>query len=179
MALSKEKRREIYGIKEPNEPSDIDVIARRPVHEALSKWELKWMNSIGFSCGVIALLTVLLPALFKPWKIIVDDFLLLSTIHRMFTTLNLGLFFIVAFGACLHLYSASKIDGKKYSHHGYPINLSGVRSSQQVIDMELYPRTKLEERVFWIDLIGGVWLATTWWFVIFGGFVMMLKLGGK
>lgn len=79
-----------------------------------------------------------------------------------------------AFGVFLYLYSGKHIDGKAYSEFGYPINLSNVRSSKNIKFAELYPRTRIEEKVFYVDSAAGLWVATGWWFVLFGGFALFV-----
>jgi hypothetical protein len=178
MAMSKEQRRKIYGIREPKDPADPSVTTRRHLHEMVVRWELKWLGAINLLSFIFALAFILLPALIKSWKAIVERIPILTLLNQLFTTPNIWLTFIFVFGVGCHIYSSSKIDGNNYSHHHYPINLKGVRSPQQVIDMELYPASKIEERVFWVDFIGGVWLSIFFWFGILGGFVMLLNLRG-
>ncbi len=73
----------------------------------------------------------------------------------------------------------SRIDGKSFSEHGYPINLAHIGSAREVIEAELYPRTKLEERVFWIDRFSGVLTALTVWHIMFGAIAFFIMKGMK
>lgn len=175
MAMSKEQRRKIYGIREPKEPGDPEVMARRYFHEAMARWELKWLTSISFLSAITAVALILAPAIIKPWGELIAQLTPISCIRSIFTTPNGWLFLIIIFGAICHIYTSSKIDGENFSHHAYPINLSGVRSAQQVIDMELYPATKVEERVYFFDFVGGVWISLFFWPGMLGGFVMILN----
>lgn len=177
MSMSKEQRRKIHGLREPIEPGDPSVMARRELHEAVTKWALRWGTAIQFLSGAIAFGVVLLPTLHPPWRSVIESFRPLAVVHHELTRLSLWLILPIAFGLCIGFYSSSKIDYKKFSHHGYPINLSGVGSSQQIIEMDLFPRTKLEERVFWADFVGGIFMMFGWWFWLFGGFSALLKLG--
>lgn len=179
MAMSKEQRRKLYGIREPKDPADPEVLARRHLHEAVVRWELKWLGSINFLSFIFALLLVLLPRLIKPLGATVEQIPLALHINLIFTAPNIGLAFLLIFGIGCHIYSSSKIDGAKHSYHSYPINLTDVRSPQQILDMELYPISKIEERVFWADFLGGIWISVFFWFGIFGGLVMLINLKGN
>jgi hypothetical protein len=85
--------------------------------------------------------------------------------------LTIGLFF--------YIFSNIKVDGKNYSEHGYPINMSHIRSTKNIISGDLYPRTKLEEKIFFIDIFGGIFFAIAFWFVVFGGISFLVKLRGS
>lgn len=65
--LSKDQWRKIHGIKEPKDPADPNVVARRQLHEAIIKWELKWINRLHLASAFLAFAIVLLPTINKTW----------------------------------------------------------------------------------------------------------------
>ncbi|THF58109.1 hypothetical protein [Pseudothauera rhizosphaerae] len=178
MALSKEQMRRIYGIRESKDPVDPIVLSRRHFHEAFARFGLKWLwvlHSISF---ISAFLIVLLPVLSESWKMVMVETPVVQFIFLEFSHIG-GLFvFLLAIGLVCYFYSASKIDGKEYSEHGYPINLSGVGSWREVIEADLYPTTKEEECVYWVGAIGGIWISTVGWFIMFGAIGFFIRIGG-
>lgn len=176
--LSKDQWRKIHGIRPPKDPADADVIGRRPIHEAVVNWEIKWLPRLHLIFAPLAFVIVLLPKFNKAWHGVISFVPVISWLHREFSGLTSTLYLCLAFGLFLYFYSASKIDGESYSEYGYPINLSYGISPQNIKQAELYPRTKLEERVFFADSAGGIWLATFMWFVLFGGIAGLLSMKG-
>lgn len=177
--LSKEQWRKIHGIKEPKDPADPNVLSRRTLHESIVQWELKWINRLHLAFGPLAFAIVLFPVINKTWYGFVVSIPVFSWIHRGFSSFGGVLILSLAVGLFFYFYSASKVDGKSYSEYGYPINLSHVRSAKNIILGDLYPRTRLEEKVFLADSAGGIWLATLMWFVLFGGISILIKSGGQ
>lgn len=176
--LSKEQWRKIHGIKEPKDPADPNVVSRRTLHESIVKWEIKWLSRLHLISASSAFIIVLLPAISKTWHGFIASVPVVSWIHREFSTFSGVLISSLAVGLFFYFYSASKIDGKSFSEHGYPINLSQVGSPKDIILGDLYPRTRLEEKVFFADFAGGIWVATAMWFVLFGGISILIKSGG-
>lgn len=177
--LSKDQWRKIHGIKEPKDPADPNVVARRMLHESIVQWELKWINRLHLVSASLAFAIVLFPVINNTWYGFVTSIPVVSWIHREFSSFSGVLIFSLAVGLFFYFYSASKIDGKSYSEYGYPINLSQIRSAENILHGELYPRTKIEEKVFFADFAGGVWMATVFWFVAFGGISFLIKSGGQ
>jgi hypothetical protein len=177
--LSKEQWRKIHGIKEPKDPADPNVVSRRTLHESIVKWEIKWVSRLHLISAPLAFFIVLFPVISKTWHGFVASVPVASWIHREFSTFGGALISSLAVGLFFYFYSASKLDGKSFSEYGYPINLNHVGSPQDVMRGDLYPRTRLEEKVFFSDSAGGVWLATVMWFVLFGGISIFIKSGGN
>ena len=173
--LSKEQWRKIYGMREPKDPADPNVIARRALHVSITKWELKWVTRLHLISVFLAFAIVLLPALNKTWYGLIASIPIFQWIHRAFSNFS-GVFFLsLAAGLFIHSYSHRKLDGKNYSEYGYPINLSGVRSTKNIAQGDLYPRTRLEENIFYVDCAGGIWAATVFWFIAFGLISIYIK----
>lgn len=173
--LSKERRRELHGLKEPLVPGDPRVMARRNLHEAVTKWNLRWTIPIHFLSGAIAFGVVLLPTLLPPWRSVIESARPLAVLHHELTRPSIWLILPLAIALGLGFYSKSKRDYKDISHHGYPINLGGA-GYQEILDMDLYPRTTVEEKVFFADFLSGIF-GFGWWFWLFGGFSIILKAG--
>lgn len=176
--LSKDQWRKIHGIRPPKDPADTNVIGRRSIHEAIVNWQIKWLTRLHLIFAPLAFAIVLLPKFNKAWYEVISSVPIFSWIHREFSGLTGTLYLCLAVGLFFYFYSASKIDGENYSEHGYPINLSHVGSSQDIKQGELYPRTKLEERVFLADRAAGLWLAIFMWFVLFGGISVLFSMKG-
>lgn len=176
--LSKEQWRNIHGIRPPKDPADPEVLQRRWLHEAIVRWEIKWLTFLHITFAVLAFAIVFLPSLNKSWHAIISTTPILSWIFGAFSRLSSTLISCLSFGLISHLYSSSQADGKDYSEHGYPINLSHIGSPINIALGELYPRTRIEEKIFLVDSAGALWLATVSWFVLFGGLSILIRLGG-
>lgn len=177
--LSKEQWRKIHGIKEPKDPADPSVVSRRTLHESIVRWEIRWTNRLHLVSALLAFVIVLFPVINKTWYGLIASTPLFGWVHREFSSFGGVLVMSLAVGLFFYFYSASKIDGKSFSEYGYPINLSHVRSAENIILGDLYPRTRLEEKVFLADSAGGIWLATLMWFILFGGISIFIKSGGN
>ena len=158
--LSKEQWRRLHGIREPKDPADPNVVSRRTLHESIVRWEIKWINHLHLVSSSLAFVIVLFPAINKTWYGLIVSIPFFGWVHKEFSSLGCILVASLAVGLFFYFYSASKIDGKSFSEYGYPINISHVRSAKNIIFADLYPRTRLEEKVFLADSAGGVWLAT-------------------
>lgn len=113
--LNKEGRRELYGLREPLVPSDPRVVARRNLHEAVTKWNLRWATLIHFLSGSIAFGVVLLPILLPPWRSVIESVRPLAVLHYELTRLSIWLTLPLAIALCLGFYSTSKRDYKNIS----------------------------------------------------------------
>ncbi len=176
--MSKERWRELHGIREPKDPADPAVLGRRQWHEAIVRWEVKWLNPLLLISGATAFVVVLLPVLLDPWRAVVMNTPVLAAVYLEFSGLGGWLYFLLAMMLATAFYSASKWDGKKYSEYGYPINLQGIKSPKNILFAELYPRTRLEERVFGVDSLGGILDSLFGLFILFGAFAAVLKSRG-
>jgi len=176
--LSKEQWRKINGIKEPKDPADSNVVSRRTLHESIVQWEIKWIGRLHLSSIFIAFAIVFFPAINKTWHEFVTSAAIFSLIYKAFSNFGGVYILSLALGVFLYFYSARKIDGSTFSEYGYPINLANIRSAKNILQGDLYPRTKIEERVFFADFAGGIWIATLFWFVAFGGISFLIKSGG-
>jgi hypothetical protein len=173
--MSNERFRQLYDLRESAEPADPEVLNRRWLHQAIAKWESKWLSRLGAATFVAAFLVVLLPVLLRPWRNIIERTPIASYVFHELTNIGwLEVLLFLAMVLMLNYYSSSKIDGKTYSEHGYPINISGVRSAKNVVEYELYPRTKTEENVFFVDSFSGIFGSVFMWFVLFGAFATVL-----
>lgn len=171
----KDRRRRLLGLKDPAGEGELSVMQRNARHKAATEWVLSWGAPISVLSFLFALVFVLAPALAAPWRAAINQIGPLALAHEVWTTKNVFLIAIVGVGVALHFYSKSKLDGKRHSELGYPINLTEARTSENVIDLDLYPRTKAEERIFWVDVLLSVWIATFFWPILVGGFSMILS----
>lgn len=153
--LSKDQWRKIHGIKEPKDPADPNVVARRKLHEAIIKWELKWITRLHLAFAFLAFFIVFLPTINKTWHGFVAFVPIVLWIHRGFSSFGGLLSLSLAVALFCNFYSARKIDGESFSEYGYPINLTNIRSSENIVLGDLYPRTRLEEKFFLLIVLAG------------------------
>ncbi len=177
--LSKEEWRKIHGIKEPQDLADPSVVSRRALHESIVQWEIKWTGRLHLASIFIAFTIVLFPAINKTWHEFVTSVAIFSLISKAFSCFGGVYILSLALGVVLHFYSARRIDGSTFSEYGYPINLANIRSAKSILQGDLYPRTRIEEKVFFADFAGGIWIVTAFWFIAFGGISFLIKSGGQ
>lgn len=72
MAPGEYRSQEIQGRPEATGPVDPAALARRKFHEVAARWCAKWLVSLQVFFAFIGLTLVLLPALSKPWRSIIE-----------------------------------------------------------------------------------------------------------
>lgn len=174
--LSKDQWRKIHGIREPKDSADPEVISRLPLHKRMIDWEIVWSPRLHATSTAIGLVFILLPTINEGWHELISHTPAVLRYQQEFSHFKATPIILLAIGVLLHLYSSSKIDGKSFSEYGYPINLSHIRSAKNIIKGDLFPRTRTEERIFFADFAGGLWIATAFWHVLFGGISWLINL---
>lgn len=145
MALSKERLREIYGIIESTDPPDPAVVARRGMHEAALKWVAKYLTPWTMLIILIDFFTILLPALSKSWRVIIETIPVLNIFPNLFGWHGLSLMF----GIFIPVFFAHmRWDKYSPSYSKYP----GQVPLKDFIKMECYPKTKRQETAYWLGL---------------------------
>jgi hypothetical protein len=152
MAMSKEQRRKLHGIGEPLEPGDPRVMARRHLHEAVTKWDLRWATTINFLSGAIAFAVVLLPTLLPPWRSVIESVRPLAVIHYELTRPSVWLLLPLAIALCLGVYSTSKRDYKKKFH------IMAIQSTSGGLDLKrsliwIYIQEQQSKKKFFLPIL--------------------------
>lgn len=157
--INKKKLREIYGLNEGNACEDSSVIRRRKYHVYAAIWLARWMYYLQLLFLIIGAVFLLFPALGLDWY----PFLLGIKASYVFTkNFNLlSFFFFFLFIVTTTFYIVIGFNVKNYPGGWDPTKQFGYPSPKQVVELELYPNTKKEEFVFWMDFIFGV-LISTW-----------------
>lgn len=156
----------MHGMREPREPADPEVLSRRHLHEAVVRWELKWHWRLHFISFIWAFFNILLPVFSKSWKDTILNTPFFSMLYHEFAGLGFFSMLFLAIGL-----SSSSYQSYQRSKNGLMSNSSHicVISIDDYINAELHPHTKKEEFISIADYIGGFWMATLFWFTIFGG----------
>lgn len=167
MILSKEQLRKIHGIAEPSGPEDPGVLTRRKYHEASAKWLARYYSSLQAIFAIIGFVFILLPALSKSWRTTIENIPVVITIFHDYATLNglaMANFYLLITLFLLRNWKSKHLPG------GEAIGLD----YQNIVAMELYPRTKHEESAYWIDLSFSLAASTFWLFMPFGLFAYFI-----
>lgn len=134
-------------------------------------WLAKWSSRLQLVFAGIGLVVVLLPVLSKPWSAVIDGVPFVSRVFHDFSTLSgwaLANFFVLMM---LFLARSAVIRNIPGGH-------VPIRSWREVVDMELYPRTRKEELAYWSDFAFAVAGTTLWLFLPFGVLAYFIRLGG-
>jgi len=174
MALNKDQLRKIYGISEPTGPADQAVLARRKHHEAAARWIAKWSSPLHVICALTGLIVVLLPMFSKDWHTIIENTPIAARIFHDFSTLSGWTMVLLEIQMALFMYLNWKVDN-------YPggWNLRKQRylpNPELIIKIELYPRTQVEERIFWVGIVYEA-VGAGFWLITFGVIAYFIKLG--
>ena len=146
---------------------------KKKISSNAAKFCAKWRSVISLASVVLAALIVVLPVFFLEWRQYILSTPLTGTVFIGFSTSKLwGLASILP--GTPDLYAHSKIKSISNSDYGYPYDISGV-GMDDVFKASLYPRTLIEERLFWVDIYYDLYMATVWWFLVFGGFAYFLE----
>lgn len=175
MTLPKDRLRKIHGLTEPTGPADPAVLARREYHEAAAKWLAKWSSPLQATFALIGFVVVLLPMFSKNWRAVIENTPVAERVFRDFSTLSgwaMALFFFLM---GLFLVLNWRVNDSPGGWH--PTKQWGFPSPKQIVEMELYPRIKREEFIYWIGIVFGA-TGTTIWMIFFGVFAFFIGIGG-
>jgi hypothetical protein len=161
-APGKERLRQIYGVEDPTTPPDLSVLARRKYHEAIAKWQVKWLTLAQPIFGLLGLLIVLLPLFLERWRRVIESTPVVAHVFQDFSTFGVwtkALFPVL--GPMVLLI------GKGYQSGGWDSKKQRrVPFVNQVVNLELYPRTRREEISFYIYMFVSFFAPVAWFFVI-------------
>ncbi|MCB6182874.1 hypothetical protein LIN78_04830 [Leeia sp. TBRC 13508] len=146
MSLSKEQLLKLYGIKLKPVEADCDVLSRRPQLVFRLQWCLRNSAYFHLVIAIVSFLLILLPSISKDAYSMIGQSAFLLMIHSAFLfNKSLYLLIFIFVGLIGVIGRASEL------HRTYESGSTAI-DYKQMMEMELYPRTKLEERWFYISL---------------------------
>lgn len=169
--FSKDRLRKIHGIPQPIDLGDPAVLARLKIHESAAKCCEKWLTLFHAFFAIFGFVVVLLPVLSKPWRSVIESVPFLSQVFHYYSTLsgwamvNLLILVILFF---IRNFLVKSIPGGQAS----------ILTYKNIIDMELYPRTKKEEFAYWSEIFFSATATTLWLFLPFGVLAYFILIGG-
>lgn len=169
MAPREYRSQKIQGGPKSTGPADPTVLARRKFHKAAARWCAKWLIPLQVFFALIGFFVVLLPALSKPWRSIVESNQFSAHVFQDYSTFS-GWALVNLFAGML----AALV--KTYCVRNSPIGF--MTSYKEIVRLEAYPREKEEEFAFWIDVVGTVFVTTAWLFLPFGVLAYFIRIGG-
>jgi hypothetical protein len=171
MTLSKEVLRKIHKIPEPTGPIDPAVQARRKYHEAAARWLAKWHATLQAINALIGFVVILLPMFSKPWRAVIESIPIVASVFHDFSTFSGSSLILLSILIVLLFVRSSQLK-----------NIPGweepTLTYRNVVEMELYPRTKKQEFAYWTDIFSGFAGTTFWLFLPFGSFAYFMRIGG-
>jgi hypothetical protein len=171
MTLSKEVLRKIHKIPEPTEPIDPTVQARRKHHEAAARWLAKWHATLQAISALVGFLVILLPMFSKPWRAVIESLPIVAKGFHDFSTFRGGS--LVLLFILIVLFVVRNCQAKNILGWEDP-----TLSFRNIVEMELYPRTKKQEFAYWADICFESASATLWLFLPFGTLAYVMRFGG-
>jgi len=160
---------------EPVQSTDPGVLRRRKYQEAAAKWLAKWSYPLQAIFAATGFSVVLLPMFSKNWRSAIESTPVAAQIFREFS--NLSGWPIVLLFVLLALLSFMNLNVNDYPGGWHPTRQWGFPSPKQTVALELYPTTRAEERVFWVNFVLGT-IGTSFWLLGFGACAFFLKPGG-
>lgn len=174
MTLPKDRLRKIHGIMEPTGPADQAVLARRQYHEAAAKWLARRSFLLQATFALVGFVIVLLPMFSKNWRAVIENTPVAGRIFNDFS--NLSGWAMVLLFVLMVLWGIMNWRVKDYPGGWHPTKQYGFPSPKQVVELELYPRLKREEFIFWVDIVFGA-IGTTIWMIFCGVLAFFIKIG--
>lgn len=169
MVLPKDRLRKIHGIAEPLGSADPSVLARRKYHEMVSTWLANKSYILQLLFVTIGFVNVLLPALSRPWRTVIENTFISREIFHDYSTFSglaiANLYILIALFLIRTLQIKSLPGGSAFA-----------LSYRNIIDMELFPRTPKEELAYWSEIVFGLAGTTTWLFIPFGVLAYFIKI---
>jgi hypothetical protein len=170
MALSKDRLRKIHGVAEPTGPADQAVLARRKYHEAAATWLARRSYILQAIFAAIGFVVVLLPIFSRSWRTVIESTPIARWVFHDYSTFS-GL-------AMVNLYILMALFLiRSWQIKSLPGGAAFSLTYRNVVDMELYPRTKREELAYWTDISFGFVGTTLWLFLPFGALAYFINIG--
>lgn len=171
MALDKNQLRKLHGLPPSTEVGEPSVLMRRKFHESAAKWCVKWLTSIHIFFGTIGFIVVLLPAIAKPWRLIIENTYLFSQIFHSYSSLS-GLSMVNLYLLIILFIAKGFFRKNPPDDPAFPVTYNAV------IRMEIYPKTRKEEAEYWLNILFAVVSVTLWLFLPFGVLAYFILIRG-
>ena len=142
--------RKMAGVTIDEVPEDPEVLARRPRHIAAAACSAKWQGRVVPISTLIWFVLVALPLMSKNWRLVISAVPILDKIFYDYATFS-GLAIIQSFIVGVVVWILFR--DTKNTPSGNYIKDFTIRTSRTIISLELYPRTKQEEKAFWRIII--------------------------
>ncbi len=170
MTLPKDRLREIHGVAKSTAPADQAVLARRKHHEAAAKWLARRSYLLQAIFAAIGFVVVLLPIFSKTWCVVIKSTPVVRTVFHDYSTFS-GL-------AMVNLYVLMALFlARSWQIKSLPGGSSFGLTYRNVLDMELFPRTRQEEFAYWTDISFGFVGTTLWLFLPFSVLAYFINIG--
>lgn len=171
MASERDRMRKIHGISEPTGPAEQAVLARRELHESAAEWLAKRSYLLQIAFAAIGLVVVLLPVFFRGWRMTIEGAPIVRGIFHHYSTFS-GM-------ALVNLYVlAALFLARSWQGKSLPRGAHTILTYRDVVDMELYPRTRREELAYWTDISFGLAATTLWLLLPFGVLAYFIRIAG-
>ena len=161
MAISKLMLRKMHGVPEPTDEADPAVTARLKYHVAAARWCDKWISCFYYLFALIGFTVVMLPVMLKSWGAFIQNTAFLSKIFHDYSTYT-GLAMINIFTLVFIFFVRQSLI------KNIPGGMMSVYTYRDVMEMELYPRTKKEELAYCVSIAFDVAKSTVPIFLPFG-----------
>ena len=170
MTLPKDRLRKILGVAEPTGPADQAVLARRKYHEAAATWLARGAGILQAIFAFIGFVVVLLPVFLRSWRTVIEGTPIAGGIFHAYSTLS-GLA-MVNFYVLIALFLM-----RSWLIKSLPGGDAFGLTYKNVVDLELFPRTKREEFAYWTNISFGFLGTTLWLFLPFSVLAYFIKIG--
>lgn len=152
------------------------VLRRRRFHVAITEWEAKglpWLQAAG---ALIGFVFVLLPAMSKSWRTVIQDIGPLNWIFDEFS--RFGLLVMAVF----ILFAVTNAIASLMWKHVYPgwdaRKEWSLPNAKQILDRALYPINRKQEVVFYAFLAQAL-VSPLLIMILFGVLAFFIRLGGN
>lgn len=158
--------RRILGLGEVKEGGDPEVLARRKYHVFVAKWLAKWLPWLQVSAAIIGIVLIFLPAVWIEWRAHVIEIPVISGLFFDFHSIQGN--YLLVFYFCIIMYIAVNFKAQDFPGGWDPKKQHRFPTSNEIVRLELYPVTKKEEFVFWLDSFTGFFVVPMWWLLLIG-----------
>lgn len=163
-----ERLRKINGVTLPEVDIDTRVVERRDLHISGLKLAQKLSSRLRLFSLIVGIVFVLAPGILPGWRHVISTNWLTDTFYSQMTAIG-PLARYMIFGLTLLFLLRASVD--KY----VPCSTSLGKTHSDILEMELFPRTRKEEFAYWIDLVFNV-VASVSFILPFAAFVFIINI---
>lgn len=149
--MNKDLLRKAYGLAPPTGPEDVRVTQRKALHIKAASALAKWSLVMQCFFALVGVFLVLFPTIWPQWRAVVLSWPIIDGVYIACSTLTgwpLWLCGLLVSEVIALNWLVKDFPGGWNSarQHGFP-------SLKQIVDLDLYPRTKQQERGFFVYLL--------------------------